>query len=506
MTTPYTVISAGSKTPRFAAKIVFAAGRQSAGSTVGATLIIALKGTLGSAVPGVVYDIVSEDLADALGGQGCMGAVMCRAAMKVPGARVKAIFVAEPVAGTAATASYLIGGTWTTAGDGPQFTIGGYTFGVAISGSMDVAAVGAAIVSAVNSRGYLPVTASFDTATVTFTAKMKGQQGKSLLIYVNKAGLPAGMTGTLTGAVAAGTNRVFMGESSSGTGSVDLTATLAILDGTERFSRIAVGANDAINAGLVEAYVDAKSTWDRMLFEQAMFATSADYATAQTLAKSTLNAFRCSVLWARYCEVPWWEFLAEACAARATYESSVPNWDSDAYVFLCAAGRMTHRYLGDAPSNIETDLALSNGVTPISTVLGTLRIVRGITSYCVNASALPDERCLDWADPSTPDYVGLDLHLRYLAFREQNTLVGPNPPPELGAAPEGVATPDMWKGELEFAANDPIQGYFARGFITSWRSDAAYNVEAGDIESLFELTARRLQHKLSVVIRQTSGL
>src|SRR6185436_3000219 len=136
------------------------AGRQSSAAAVGTTLVIALKGTAGNAVPGVIYDVTSEDLADQLGGAGCQGATMCRAAMKVIGARVRAIFVDEPAAGTAATATYVVGGTWTTAGDGPAFTIGGYTFTVPVSASMTIDQVGAAIVTATNTRGHLPGTAA----------------------------------------------------------------------------------------------------------------------------------------------------------------------------------------------------------------------------------------------------------------------------------------------------------------------------------------------------------
>jgi phage tail sheath gpL-like len=503
----FTIIPAGTKRPYFAAKVVFATGSQSADSTVGTALMIALKGSLGSGTSGVLYDITSEEQAVGIAGSGCMGHTMSRAGLKVTGSKLKLMLIDEPSGGTAATATYLIGGAWTTSGDGPKFTIAGYAFQVGVTASMAIADVGAAIVSAVNSRDYLPVTAAFDTATVTFTCKWKGTQGKSILIHIDKAGFPSGMTGTLTGSGAAGSNRVYMGASSTGTGVVDLTATLAILDGNERFARIACGVNDATNAALVETYVDGKSTFDRKLYEQAVFGSTSDYSTTQSLAKTTLNAFRCAVSWANVCEIPWWESLAQIAAARATFESSVPNWDSDGYVLTCASGRMTHRNLGDAPSATQQELALNNGVTPLATVNNELVVVRGITSYCVNNSSLPDYRCLDWADAAVPDYIALDLEsAHWTPFREQNPLVGPDPAPGLPDPPSGVATPKMWKGELDFAANDPLAGYYAKGFIEEWKSSVSYNTSLRAIESEFAVVPRRIQHNLSVVVRQASSL
>lgn len=506
--TIYNVTPPGSKTPRFAGKVVFGVGHQGAAGVVGAALIIAIKSTAGTAVPGLVYDLVSEDQCDQLGGEGCMGATMGRAMLKVPGVRAKAIFVAEAGAGTAATASLVLGGVWSTAGDGPKLTIAGYAFQTAVSASMTIDLVGAAIAADVNKRGFLPVTAAYDSATtkVTFTCKWKGAEGRAIYVHIDKAGLPVGMTAVLNGLGAADVLRAHLGEGSSGTGTIDLTNALATLNGNERFSRVIPGVHDPTNAALVEAYVDAKSTADRKLYEHAIFGSNDDYATAQTLAKSTLNAYRCSVVWARNSEVPWWEFAAEIGAARATYESSQPNWDSDAYVLQCQAGRMGQRYLGDSPNMLETDLSLDNGVTPLETFNSELRIVRGINSYSVGGTGLADYRCLDWAHSATPDFIALDFGQLYVEFREQNTLVGPDPAPEDSAgAPEGVATPAMWKGVMDFAANDPVNGYFARALITSWFSDAQFNPDADAIEALFEVEPRPLQHKLSVIVRQTAG-
>lgn len=500
------IIPTSSKKPRFVAKILHAQGKMAASAAAAYVLVLAVMGSTGTAVPEtVVYDVFSEDQADLLAAPGSPAAASLRAAIKVPGTKVKFVALAEPSSGTAATMTLTLTGSWTTSGE-ILLTIAGWTFPISSSASDTLTTFAAAIASEVNKRPFLPVTASSALGVVTLTFKVKGTIGRGCLVHLDKSQAANGMLFALAGSATAGNDRVFMGNASTGTGTPDVTTALQTLGGA-RYARIAPGVNDPTNAALIEAYLLDKAEWNRDIFEHACFATVSDFSTTQSLAKTTLNVVRACVAWGRLVEVPWWEVAAETAAIRAVMEVDNPKWDSDGYVYRVARGRTAHRYTADSPSDAEQDLALDNGVCPLITVNGELRLVRGVNSYCVNPLGLADERCLDWGEGAVPDAIALAIIGRHVGFREANPDVGPNPPPELeGTTPAGTATPNLWRTELELLARAPQTGFYARGWIEKWESEALYNEEARGIESAYSFVVRRLNHKSSVLVRQASSL
>jgi hypothetical protein len=295
------------------------------------------------------------------------------------------------------------------------------------------------------------------------------------------------------------TNGVRYGASSSGTGAEDVTTLLTKLTKT-RYARIAVGHNDATNAALWETHVDSKAGPLSLLLDQLVFAHNGTKAQAISLAQTTLNAFRAQVLWLRNSENHPAQVAALVAAYRSVNEQTNPvyDWDNFALPYLRAQA-----FEADVPTDSEQDEVLNAGVTPLTTVDGTVRVVRMITTYCVSNS-VQDERCLDIADIVMTDYATLDIKAMYeTEFRPQNPIVRADPAPEEEPPTAGVAFPKLWNGKVQ----ERLQTYYASGWLSErpvgqWEPISTFVKAGGYIATDTPLAVSRLQHRLDNVMRQ----
>jgi phage tail sheath gpL-like len=499
-----TGISPSYKVPRFIAKIVLASGSVSAGAERLKVLCAGMKTAGGSlTADGAPARCTSEDEADALAGAGSMLAVQAYQALKVPSVELYLQAVTEPGAGTPATATMVIGGTWSVGGT-LRFRIAGKSVFVNVSTSMTVDDVGTAVAAAFNAKSRLPVTAAYNssTDTVTLTAKNKGALGRDWILYHDVTDRPAGMTIALTGSANVNTNGVRLGAAGSGTGVEDVTTALTKLQ-TTRYARIAPDHNDATNAALWETHVNNLAGPLSLLLEHLVFGHNGALASAQSLAQTTLNAFRAQVCWLRNGENHPAEIAALVAAVRAVKEQTQWVPDYDGYVLSSLKGQ---EFESDVPTDTEQDTALNNGVTPLTTVNGEVKIVRAITTYCLNGSS-QDERCLDIGDAVMPDAGTIDLKLMYeTEYRPQNPLVGPDPAEGEEPPPAGVGYPKFWNSKVA----ERMETWFDAGWLEErpvgvWAPVSTYNKVGKYIQSEAPLPVRRVQHRLDAVIRQVSN-
>lgn len=487
------------KVPRFAGLIQFGVGAISAASLKLRVLLVGMKTSAGSMVADLdVVRCLSEEDAEAKAGAGSQLARMAYKALLIPGVEIWMAAVAEPV-GTAATATILIAGTWSTSGE-LGFSIAGETFNVSVGSGETPTNVATNIAAAFTGRSKLPVTGSSATATATVTCKNLGVQGKDWTLHVDKSRAPAGLTVTLTGSGALGTDRVKLGAAASGTGTESVVNVITKIQ-ADRWARIAAAQNDVTNAALWEANVNAKAGPLSILLEHVVFGANGDYATTQTLAKTTLNAPRGMVNWLRNSESHPCEIAAVVAALRAATEGDDPVPDYDGKTL---PGIAPQRYSADVPLDTELATALDNGITPLTTVNGEAKIVRAITTYCTLGS-IPDYRCLDTGDAVFPDYAMLDLKLFYeTSFRPANKYVQDDPPPELPELPSGVAHPTLWNVEVM----NKLLGYFANNWIEDPRLNppaSSFNKTAKRIQSAVTFVVRRIQHQIGVIGRQQAS-
>jgi len=497
------------KTPRFAGKILYAAGAISAASLALSVLCVGMKTSAGSMVADQdVVQIQSEDEADSYAGAGSQLARMLYKALAFRGsAPIFAAAVAEPT-GTQATATIAFSGTVTAAG---QLDIGiaGETVSVAINVGDSLDTIGANIVNYVNQKLRWPVLADAYTPSddlVTLKVKNKGVQGKDWILNVDMKQAPAGLTVTVTGSVTVGSSyRVRFGASSTGTGTEDVTNILTKLT-SRRYARTALGQNDTTNAALWKSQVDALGGSTSMVYDQLVFATNKAYSTASTLS-AALNHVQSQILWYRNSESHWCEIAAAKAVLRANTEGNGQPPDYDAVSgngVLVGIAAIRAGFESDLPSDTECNTALNAGITPITNFNGAAATVRSITSY-YSFNGTPDYRVIDIGDPVVAEYVTLDMQLGWQTeFKAANPYIQDNPPPGAEPLPAKVGSPALWNAfamrklkqhQRDLRIEDPELN----------PPDAVFNSTAKRIQGVIPFVPLRVQHQIGIIMRQQSA-
>lgn len=490
------------KVPKFIGKIVFSAGAVAAGSLPLFVLYVATKTSAGSMVADTdVLEVTSEEEVDTYAGARSLLAQMARAGIQAaPSSRHFIAAVAEPGGGTAATATIVLAGAPTSAGE-LVVTVAGKTFRTVITTSSTLDGIGADIEAKMLADTRLPVVASYDAPsdTLTLTCANVGAQGRDWIVKVDQSKLPSGLTATLTGSAALSGGRARMGASGSGTGTEDVTNILTKLQ-TQRFARIAPSSNDATNAALWEAHVNSKADMLKLLLEQVVFGYSGTLANSKTLAATTLNAQRAQVVWMPNADIHPAVIASVKAAIRAATEGTDPVPDYDGLLLPGIPGHLSDT---DIPIDADQNSALNSGVTPVTTVNGEARVVRSITSYCKNGSA-QDERTLDIGDAVMTDYAMLDLKLLYETdFRVANKYVEPDPRPGEPEPATGTGHPSLWSRKVL----ERMLEWRANGWVRAPSLDhiqSQYNAVANAIESQITLYVSRVQHQMRQIVRQTA--
>lgn len=495
-----TGISPSYKVPRYIAKIVFGAGSVSAGSGRLRCLLVGMKTSAGSMVADQdILRVTSMDEVNAYAGPGSQLARMALKAFSVPSLELYIAAVTEPGAGTAGTVTCVLTGT--VAAGTLRFRLAGTSVAVNVSATMSLDDVGTAVAAAFNAKTDLPATCAYNTGTdtLTWTLKNKGASGRDWILYFDPTDKPSALVLTITGSATLNTNGYRFGAAGTGTGAEDVTTLLTKLT-TQRYARIAIAQNDATNVGLWETHVNTKAGPLSLLLEQFVVGHNGALASAQSIAQTTMNAFRGQLLWMRNSESHPCEIAAAKAAIRSVTEQTSPVPDYDGLVL---AGIAPHAFDVDMPTDTEQDAALNNSVTPVTTVDGTARVVRSITSYSLNGSA-QDERCLDIGDAVMTDYGTVDLKLLYeTEFRPQNPYVGPDPAEGEEPPPTGVAYPKLWGA----ASQDRMLDWFANGWLEErpvgvWAPVTDFNKAGRYILADTPMAVRRVQHRLDNVLRQ----
>ena len=496
------------KRPVFGGLIVFGSGTVSAASLPMYLLLVGMRTSAGNlTLDSEIRAVTSADEAITAGGIGSQLHRMWLAAQKVAPDVPKYMLAVTESAGTAATTTSVISGTWTVAGEITLY-IAGVAITVDIGAADAIDTVGANIVAKWNANADLPVTASYSpgTDTLTLTHRQLGAQGLDQIVYLDKAKAPAGFAMTLVGSAAVNGIGVRMGAAGTGTGTenntVALTSTSLV---GKRWARIASAANDTSNAARAEAFVNTQAGPTVIKLEQLIFGHNGSLGAATTLAQTDLNAQRAQVMAFRNCEAHPCEIAAANAALRAATEQTDPVPDYDGKVLT---GLPPQRFDADVWTPAEENSLLNVGATPITTVNGESKIVRAITTYCLNG-ALQDERTLDIGDAVFPDYGLLDLQLLYeTEFRPANKYVRDDPQNGEQEPPENVGTPSMWvssvkKRYAEWFKEGWIEDTFS-GDTPSLPVAGSFNKVAKRIQASTPLIVSRVQHQLLNTLRQVS--
>lgn len=442
------------KVPGFYGETVYGAGAVTAASAPIRLLCVGLKGGSGTLTPGgSPVQVLSADEADTLASPGSELARMLYAALRQPGVNVYAAAPSPADGAVNATVTITIAATppFTSTGEW-RYRAGGLSFSGAIGLTDTANNIAAAIAAGFNGNARSPFVASAALNVVTLTVKSAGVRGNQHVIFQDVSLLPASVTSTIAGgATVTGGGTYF----ANGAGTEDLADLLTTIF-PEEFGRIAFAQNDATNAAAWEAHLYAAAGPLEGRLQHGICAVSGTLTAATSLAQTTLNAERVQLLWLLYSETHPSEIAARFGAMRAVTEQSDP---ATIYDFRVLDGIAPQSQTADRPSKSVQQVALSNGVTPLTTnANGEVQVVRSITTKC-RTNGVPDYRTLDTAFAIVPDFVRRTAELIWtFTFFPANDRVADDPPEGAKERPAGVATPKLWAKTMQKLMSDLERG------------------------------------------------
>lgn len=500
-----TLLGDNDKDPGFFGETVFGAGAVSVSDLPVRLLCVGLKRSSAGSMTADV-DIVrcyTEDEADTYAGAGGELARMAYAALRLPNVELWLAATANPSGSpVAATATITFAGTWTTTGTYICYVCGDRVeINLAATDTPTTSA--AALVTAINAKSRMAVTAANVAGVVTLTAKSVGTRGNDFIAYQDKRYVPSGMTVALAGGASVAGDG-FTGDGlrfTGGTGTDDLTNLLDVMK-PGRYHRIAFAQRDATNLGRIETYLDFKASPFEGRMEHAIVATNDTQVTATSLAQTTLNYWRTQLLWMLDGETPPPELAGIFGSIRAVTEQTTPNVS---YSGRSLPGVAPIRDRRKRPSRSVRVACLNAGVTPINTTDGgEAVIVRSITTRSQTASGDPDYRTLDTSDAVVPDYVRDALYLLWTTnYKVANPYVRPDQQDGEPPIPSGVGTPSSWNAAVEALLID-LQNQLILYDVPNNRPRTVWNATAKRLASIVPVKRLPTQEQMEVSVRQLS--
>jgi phage tail sheath gpL-like len=351
-------------------------------------LIVGQKTAAGSQAANVVVDIFSDAQAATLFGIGSQLYLMCQACMRAnPYVALSAIAMDDVGGGTFATDTITVTGPAAAAGN-LKATINGQDVEINFAGADTATAMAAALVAAIAQQPSLPVTAANVAGVVTLTARNKGTQGNQLKVSTVVTPLTSAATG-VTAAVADGV---------AGATDPDMATPLAAVFALGH--NIIVSAwNDSASLVKLRTHLDNVSGPLEQRGAIGVYGFTGSLATSTTLA-AALNSGRISG--ALLPSAPQMPFQIAAAYAGVIASEEDPARPLNTLALTGILPNPFANWLG----RVEQESALYNGSTPLEVGPGNkVQIVRAITTYTVDAQAIPDIALLDLTTIRTLEYV-----------------------------------------------------------------------------------------------------
>jgi phage tail sheath gpL-like len=354
-------------------------------------LIVGLQTSTATQSEATLLAVPDADTAETYFGRGSMVAQMVRAFKRQnPHTELYACAL-DPASGTNATVDTVFSGTATAAGT-VALSVAGRRIEIPVAVGDTATNVGDAIDTeiALAKNTDLGVTSSNTTGTVTWTADDDGTHGNQIRIIVSPRetdSIPAGLT--LTG----GDEDQYL---ASGATDADVDTALTAV-GNEDFQIVACGFTDTTNLGKVQDWLATQ--WGPTVKKEGHSVAGYTGTLANTTSAGNAENSKHMTLIGpgKIPQTPW--IVAAVGAARVAR-----NWEVDPNrpmqnTFLVEG--QEDIYGIDAPkaadkfTDAQIETLLSDGVACIEYVVGKPKIVRMITTYQTNASAVPDTSYMD---------------------------------------------------------------------------------------------------------------
>ena len=497
-------LSASTKTPAVYLNVILGGPGTSAGAAPESILLIGNKlesaisaasptisvaaGTMALATPTFC---ASVDDAITLCGQGSELHRMARAVFaQYPAANL--FVAANAVSAGSAAAADLTFATTATAAFTVRLLLCDQAIEVAVSTGDTATDIATAVATAVNDAADLPYYAQFAAGVVTFTAKMAGTRGNSLIVdaYFVLGTTSTRITGSSTTSPGATTGQWTSIGSVIGTEfplsggtTADSIANVITAIASQRYNRIVVSSNDGTNLTRLTTHLDALAGVTVGLRQQGIGATIDTLANAITLATGQ-NASRLQVGFHFASKLPGPEVAAVLAAARLAGDGSVggnlvgESADPAANLDGCQLATILAQPAAlDQPTATEVESALNNGLAvlvPSTARPGFCALARSVTSRSL-ANGVPNFAVIDTEFVTACDYVADDLQgylaTTYAGFKLGADSANGNPP----LSPR-VTTPSLVRAVIL----DRLSAYEARSILRDVTANLALLVVQAD--------------------------
>ncbi|WP_303674781.1 phage tail sheath subtilisin-like domain-containing protein [Vampirovibrio chlorellavorus] len=387
----------------------------------------------GSAQDGELKLIYNNTEADQYFGVGSILADMLKnLRLNTRGVDIYAIGLADAAGATKATATIQV--TSGATRNGTLFLyIGGRLVRIPVAAGDNPATIATAIQDAVNADSLLLTTASVLTDTVTLTARNAGTLGNQIDIRTNYYGkaageeLPAGVALTIT-------------QMAGGATDPDLADAIANMP-DERFDFVLNAFTDNANLNLLEAELDSRWGYSRMLESHAFIALKGTLATLSTFAASRNNPHLTTMGFNDSPTAPW--IWASAYCGQVAWHGSIDP--ARPFQTLPLMGVLAPP-LSSQFTLQEQEILLADGIATYTVERdGQARIQRAVTTYTQSPQGLPDASFRDTNTLLTLAYVSQSVRFRLgQKFRrhklaKSGTRFGPG---------QAIVTPVIIKAEL----------------------------------------------------------
>lgn len=478
-------------------------GRVTPGNLPRYCLIVGNKLSGGSAtVDQDVLDITPSTDVHALFDKRSEIAQMIRVARMYPGVRIKALAIAEAASSPASAVMTITFATNASSNGTWRFWVCDEYVEINVANADTPTAQAAALVTAINNarQGTLPCTAGNSSGVVTVTISQKGIRGNDWIVYKDESLKPTGTTCVLASSSSytvnpgkGGVTGVRFGDGAGTDSNANAITVLA----NETYFTIASAQNDTTNGTRWKTALTTKAAIGSQKYEHLVMGSNGLYATAATLA-TTENFERFRAPWMRGCESHP-AVLAASVAALMTQKDQVhPNQSYNGAELL---GISPQRAPLDLPGDGETgeqQIALENGVTPVTTRDGVAKIVRLITTRCL-LNSVPNYKCIDNGQARTPDVAAEAVKLAWdTDFVVSNPWVGPDPAEGEKTPEQGKAYPRLWTSYAQGILSAKISAnWFESVTITS-----EYDNDGKQILTQIDLEITALDHRIGGNINQ----
>jgi len=341
------------------------------------TVMFGQLGTLPCAVPGEIYNVITEAEAKVLFGQDSMLVGMVKAFRLInPYQELIVIPVAENVAGTVASCARTFTGS-ATRGSTQQFYINDKRYQLGITASETAESVVGRLVTLINNDPSSPVIATNDGAALTLTCKWKGETGNDIIFLTryyntdqNTPGLGFG-TGAFTG----------------GAGNPDLTDAIDALDDMTQYQGFVTPFIDEPNMLALRSELDTR--WGPLsALDGRVFAAKRGGVAAMGTYAGLLNSHHIPVM-DTTSDAPTapWDWAASTAAIVSYYGSIDPARPFQTLEMKGVMGAPE----GKRRTSAENELLLSNGISTHAVGNdGKVYVERLVTTYTQNANGAED--------------------------------------------------------------------------------------------------------------------